>query len=675
MLVMLAVLGAPSAFAADVCEMAASPSDKLPVENCDGCDETGVASGPDATFRFLSRMTDEGTIPLKNRKLAALASDAVADALRKGLDLKKTFALGEYGSAGVSTRIAAMLGNDLTAAQREAATRDGAVWLKHEIAAQAAASLGTTVPVGPNGFYVRTGIGAGGAFSVRTEKRYSPQLADAAKNAVMNQLTIPYAAIDAEGMRAGERVVLAGNGNIAVSGGAGYGVDAGAIVPGVSAGATVSAGSARVVSGAFETEITREAGSIVRVKLRSGTSDDASSDFRAFAGVKIDPDGLEIPVMSGISVIDGLVRRGARAAERALSAEFTTRHGDLDAKGDIQEYTFDLGRRASRRAYEDALRGDFRAAAALAACGTAGVGFVQDVNEKISREYDSTKLSVSLLRYSVEKSSTDTVRNIRDAAGARSFEIHEFAYDRRGFFGSGARVSVGAVHSMRGALGDDGKSVHLTYRGDLENAHWTSRGEMKDIIAIGRAVSGPDITAHGELRKVLDSGRSGAHLPNWLNYYGKTQMALDLTVSEQGIERIAGATEEQLWAAFVDARHETPRWASEAGRDRLEREHRARNAGGPRSNNPGEPTDWHSYARTKKAIAALRQIGETTDEGQRAKLLRNASEAMGDDFTAGAAISTLAGADGRSVKFGVKNDNVDYTYTHIGTRSAVVPVN
>lgn len=673
MLVMLAVLGAPSAFAADVCEVAASPADRLPVEDCDGCDESGIASGPDATFRFLSRMTDEGTIPIRNRKLAALASDAVADALRKGRDLKKTFALGDYGSAGVSTGLAVMLGDDLTPAQREAA-KDGAVWLRHRVGAQANAGLGTTVPVGPNGFYVRTGIGSGGEFSVRTEKRYTPRLAHAAKNAVLNQLTIPYAAIDAENMRAGERVVLAGNGNVAVSGEAGYGVDAGAIVPGVSAGATASASSARVISGAFETEVTREAGSVVRVKLRSGTNDDASHAFRAFAGVKIDPDGMEIPVLSGISVIDGLVRRGAREAERALSAEFTTRHGDLDAKGDIQEYTFDLGRRASRRAYEDALRGDFRAAAALAACGTAGVGFVQEVNERIAREYDSTKLSVSLLRYSVEKSSTDTARNIRDAAGARSFEIHEFAYDRRGFFGSGARVSVGAVHSMRGALGDDGKSVHLTYRGDLENAHWTSRGEMKDIIAIGRAVSGPDITAHAELRKVMDSGRAGVHLPNWINYYGKTQMALDLTVSEQGIERIAQASEAELWAAFVDARRETPPWATAEGRLRLEREHETRDMGGEGSYEP-ESRWWSSYSRTKNAVAALQQIGQTADEGRRAKLLRNAAEAMGDDFTAGAALSTLAGTDGRAVKFGIKNDNVDYTYTHVGTRSAVVPMN
>jgi hypothetical protein len=90
-------------------------------------------------------------------------------------------------------------------------------------------------------------------------------------------------------------------------------------------------------------------------------------------------------------------------------------------------------------------------------------------------------------------------------------------------------------------------------------------------------------------------------------------------------------------------------------------------------NNNAEPYGWHQYQRVKEAVENLSAVGETTDRGVRAQRLRDAAEAMGDDLTAGAAISILAGDENRSVKFGVKNENVDYTYTDIGEHATVRP--
>ena len=678
----LAALPAP-AHAQDVCTAANHPSDWIaaPCAPGDGCpEEATTASDPDGVFRLLNTVSDRGAIPIKNRKLAALASGAVRDALADGAELGERFDLSDYGSIGVDTGIRALLDDKQTALQKEAA-RNGRVWLEHTISAQAGANLGTSVPVGPHGFFVRTGLGAGASFSVRAQKMYEPRVADVARRAVVNHVTVPFAAFDAEEMAPGERILIAGKGNVAVSGGAGYGVDLGEVgITGVRAGASASAGTAHVISGSFETEVAREAGNTVRVKLRTGHSQNTSGDFQAFAGITVDRSALEIPVETGISVIDDAavnsVRRAAgRLAERVLSASFTTRHGDVDSTGDLQEYTFDLGRRAARRAYEDALRGDFRAAAALAACGNAGVGFVREVNTEVDRLFHDTRLNVSLLRYSVASSSTDTNRTIRDAAGLRSFEIHEFAFDRKRFFGGGTSVRMGAVNSMYGALGADGRSVHLTYRGELENRFITSKGEMKDILEIGRSIARPsDLAAHSEMDAILRSPHSGNRFPFFWNRFGHTEMALDLTVSEGGIDRIANATEEELWAAFVAPHRDTPMWATPEGRRRLEEYDRWERHDHDRgSGNTAERYWWGSYSRVKESIENLRAVGATTDRGERARRLRDAAEVMGDDFTAGAAIAILAGEESRSVKFGVKNEHVDYTWTRIGEHATIRP--
>lgn len=665
-----------AAHAQDVCTLADDPADRMPVENCDGCPEDGVrgVSNPDGVFRLLNTVTDRGAIPIKNRKLAVVASDAVRDAIRDGANVGTRYGIGDVGSIGVSTKINGILGDRMTDLQK-AAARNGSVWLSHSISAQAGANLGTSVPVGPHGFFVRTGIGAGANFSVTVDKAYEPRVADVARRALVNHLTVPFAAFDADKLTPGERVVIAGNGSVAVSGGAGYGVDLGEIarLSGVRAGASVDTGVAKVLSGSFETEVTREAGNQVRVKLRTARSNDVSGDFRAFAGVTVDRSALELPVETGVSVIDNAVERSvSNLAERALSASFTTRHGDIDSTGDLQEYTFDLGRRAARRAYEDALRGDFRAAAALASCGGAGVGFVREVNEAVGRIYHSTRFNVSLLRYSIDSSSTDTTRTLRDAAGLRSFELHEFAYSRRNFFGGRSSVGVAAINSMYGALGRDGKSVHLTYRGDLENKFITSKGEMKDILEIGRAIAGPsDMAAHTEMNAILKSPHSGNSFPFFWNRFGNTKMALDLTVSESGIDRIARASTDDMWAAFAAPHRERPRWATAEGRAELETQHRNSNSG--RDHNSPEPYGWHQYERVKEAIGNLGAIGATDDRGVRAQRLRDAAEAMGDDFTAGAALSILAGEENRSVKFGVKNEHVDYTWTRIGEHATVRP--
>lgn len=681
---LVAIIGALSALPIaaraqqpDVCTLADDPADRMPVEICDGCPEDGAVPGvasPDGVFRLLNTVTDRGAIPIKNRKLAAVTSDAVRDALRDGVSLSTRYGIGDVGSIGVSTKINAILGDAQTDLQK-AAARNGNVWLSHSVSAQAGANLGSSVPVGPHGFFVRTGLGAGANFSVRLDKAYEPRVADVARRALVNHLTIPFAAFDADKLAPGERVVIAGDGTVAVSGGAGYGIDLGEVarISGVRAGASVDAGAAKVLSGSFETEVTREAGNQVRVKLRTARSNDTSANFRAFAGVTVDRSALELPVETGVNVIDNAVERSVgNLAERVLSASFTTRHGNLDSASDLQEYTFDLGRRASRRAYEDALRGDFRAAAALASCGGAGVGFVREINENVGRLYNDTRFNVSLLRYSIESSSTDTTRTMRDAAGLRSFEIHEFAFSRRNFFGGGSSVGVAAINSMYGALGSDGKSVHLTYRGDMENKFITSKSEMKDILEIGRAIAGPsDMTAHTEMNRILASPHSGNSFPFFWNRYGKTKMALDLTVSESGVDRIAKASTDDMWAAFASPHREQPRWATAEGRAELEQQHRNRNSG--RDRNSPEPYGWSQYKRVSEAIGNLGAIGATTDRGVRAQRLRDAAQAMGDDFTAGAALSILAGEENRSVKFGVKNENVDYTWTRIGEHATVRP--
>ncbi len=661
------------------CARAALPTDRIAPDGLiDGnCDPVS----PDTTMSLVGRVVDEAMLPAKNRRLASIAAKKVAELLADGADIAKSLKLTEYGTLGASTGIYALL-PDRQSDLQKAAAANGAVWLRHDVAAHAGVGYGTSIPLGPDGFFVRTGVGAGANVRISAERRYDPRLAELAKDAVVNHLTIPMAAIDAESMRPGERVTLTGRGNIAVSGEVGYGASLDTGVPHVRVGVSASSGAAKVLSGDFSTDVRREDDGKVRVTLRKATSDETSASLRLFAGVEIDRDPMEVSVDTGVNVVDAIVegtssdltRRVGREIERALSASFVHRNGVLESDGNLQEYVFDLKRREARKAYEDALRGDFRAAAELAACGDGGVHFEKEVHDRLNQRLAETKFSVSLLRYTVRTNSSDLRRDIRDREGSRAFDIYSFSYDRRGFFGGRASVDVGAVHSMTGRIGEDGKSVHLTYRGQLENRWWTSRGEMKDLVKIGTTMSGHDPRGTAELNRILKSPRSGWHLPRFINYFGKTKMGLDLTISESGISRIAGATEEEMWQAFVAPRREKPMWATPEGRRRID-EYLRHKDDNERAGSYTWERHWSdSYERVRDSIAALKRVGATADESERARALRDAAEAMGNDFTAGAALSLLAGQPGRAVKFGIKNEHVDTTWTDIGADSDIVAV-
>src|SRR3954470_5643394 len=75
--------GATIAHAQERCTASTQPGDRIATEICDTCPH----DGPDATFRFLDRAADAARIPLKNRKLGALAEKAIADAASKGYDV------------------------------------------------------------------------------------------------------------------------------------------------------------------------------------------------------------------------------------------------------------------------------------------------------------------------------------------------------------------------------------------------------------------------------------------------------------------------------------------------------------------------------------------------------------------------------------------------------------
>src|SRR5205814_6813201 len=87
------LLLAPAARAADRCTDAAAPADLVHLDDCDSC----VTAPADRVVNTLERATEEGSIPLPNRKLAAIGAKALRDALSKGYDVAKHFAVGDVG--------------------------------------------------------------------------------------------------------------------------------------------------------------------------------------------------------------------------------------------------------------------------------------------------------------------------------------------------------------------------------------------------------------------------------------------------------------------------------------------------------------------------------------------------------------------------------------------------
>ena len=670
----LTALAAP-ALAQERCDASKLPADRDPIPTCATC----AIAPADAAIHALERATDADTFPIQNRRLAAIATKRIDEALAKGFDAAKSVKVGDYGIVGAQTGLAAILPAQQSALQKKA-DAEGAIWLRHDVQGSVGANLTKNIPVGPDGLFVQTGLASGATVRVTVDRRYDPRLADIALHAPLNTLTIPFAAADAAAMQPGERVVIDGNGNVAISSEIGAGSIGARLLPGVQLGWSVSAGAVDVLSGSFQTEVDRAEDGIARVTLRTGVSNDVAATTSATVGARFTGDALQIPVATGIDVIDAQVKHGRSAIagelQHVLSASVQTRNGKLDAAGDLQQYTFDLNRVQARAAYQAALVGDFRPAAELAACGGAGVTFVQEANDRIAKAYSQSKMSLSVLDWSESSASTDETRTIRDATGTRRFDLFGWTWAEKGFLGSKRDVGVEAVHAE---IGDDSKSVSLTYRGDLENQHFTSKDEMLDLVSLGRSMMGEkDGDSVQSLARIAEQGRSGLVLPSFINYYGHTSMALDVAISKDGVAAIGAASPETMWAAFADTYHQPPMWATPEGRARLDAY--AQELGGNRSGDPdasrhiAEQYWLPSYQRVKSSIAQLQQVGAATDDVTRARRLRDAAEAMGDDFSAGAALAALAGQPARAVTYGLRNQKIDFRWTDVGADSAVAQV-
>jgi len=83
-------------------------------------------------------------------------------------------------------------------------------------------------------------------------------------------------------------------------------------------------------------------------------------------------------------------------------------------------------------------------------------------------------------------------------------------------------------------------------------------------------------------------------------------MALELTVSEHGIDRIGKTPRDGMWTAFADPRREKPMWATPEGRAKLDEYGRccraeANNGHGSGSHTPSDTGGRATSARATRS--------------------------------------------------------------------------
>jgi len=473
---------------------------------------------------------DEAEEPSRLRKLRGrligLAKDEAADFFRKGEDVKVD--LGDYGHIGVRGKVAQVKRDELSDAQREALGRGPSVWIASEF--QGGARLGTSTSIDIGGAAVGVGFRAGTELNYRVVQRYPLRSGQGVKDWIRElgsqaweAHSLPLSAGEARELELGSSRTMGGNWNVVFSG---------SMSVGDPFEGQVSIGGSYQYRDHFRLEVERLGGQRVRVALLRTKTHTLSASAKAVLGVAVTERLQELAPGA-----DFVTKKVGKEAEKYLRVKLEL-SGSAARERDFElGYELNLADAGQAKAYERAIRGDWRQAQETGRLLIRRVGF-----EK--RRHTKVALGISkLASFESTSSTTRSVDKIRDAEGERTERAVTLAKGKKSsWFGKEEEHSFTAegLWTIR-PQGRD-LTIRLLYRGHDERTRKSEFSRLRGaLMAAGFPQAGElrlgDKETRAELEVKLDQGG--------LNLLGRATRERALRAYAISVQAISGKT--QLW--------------------------------------------------------------------------------------------------------------------------------
>lgn len=497
-------------------------------------DDTKIDAG-----RLLSFKKEEISKALG--KVKAEAKEALVDAIESGVDVSETLKLSDYFHVGIETGIRKIRTEEFTPMQASTKLKHpDHVWLANYIEGGARIPLNTSIPIGGAASF-STGINANGDLRYTVVDLYEkPEGVKDAEGVIeilkgmgRRVFDLPLTADEALDLTVGAERALEGRWSLAISGTLTYGHDK--KIPGtnVEVGASARLGGFYRIRDTMRVEVSRLPGTSVRVQTQSIRFKGPGVGARLLVGLDTSDEALE-PDDEQINEFF------VKAADELLKIELRADAGKESGRDVDFAYHMDLSKAPARQAYERMIRGDMRAADELLDDPESGVTLVFRVFEQEDWFYKRSKLVLSRLiggKWDTDVHVSDMV--VSDETGRHLYNV--FRYNRR------KKASFLHKSWRKSLLVDMVRSSELT--GD-ETPDQLSVLKSRRALHY-RLVRRDASTFNGEMRRIRRVSVSlGLGDPIGLNpapkfklfqsRYKKTELRLDVEISEWGIRTIMG---------------------------------------------------------------------------------------------------------------------------------------
>jgi len=511
--------------------------------------------GDGVARRGLVRTEGNASERRSGRGVLVAIKSKLADELRSGISIDEEVRLGDYLHVGVGAEVRAIPDTELSPAQAEARIDDPTrVWLSNTVHGGARVNAGTTVPLGQ----VSLGVGfeAGARIDYTVVDFYrapgpglttGKAIAAAFRGMSVRTFDLPLRAEEALAMRPGARRVLEGRGHVAVSGSLSFGYSS-AGSP-AHAEAAVKVGGYYRLSGRVRIEVERERGDTVWVRLSRARTRERGVNADVVLRAALDEGRIKEELSPAVDYIDKSLidTRKLSAAERdailGVGAELTNKvvrrltrlrlrvsASNAKERRFAVSYRFDLTHRTARRAYEAAVRGDFRAAGA--ASPETGVSLHRREIGVEERRHTAASLDLSVfLRANVRRTISIGSLVVQEPEGVTHYDY--WRYDRL------AKVKLLSVVSGS----ECAIEVLKRTREDQVQRSFRLRYEKRRNSIGGRFT-----------RALLrQAGRWGLNVssdvPN--GQYGATTTHVEVELADAGLNQILGNSEASFLSSYV----------------------------------------------------------------------------------------------------------------------------
>ena len=624
-------------------------------------------------------------IKQEGRHLLAVAKREVVERIREaganlaydGVKLEQDFKLSQFFHVGVGGKVEALRESELSPEQAlTSRSKRRHVWIKSHVQGGVKIPLKTTIPVGS--VNVSLGFEPGARVDYYVTDIYPiPNGIRDVRTAVSDlkwvakrSFDLPLNASEAQSMTVGATRVFDGQASIAVSGALGIGHEVADIEGVVKVGASARVGGFYKIQGDMRIEVARLDLDRVRVRVTRGKTHQYGREANLFVGASIDKAGAREALVPTTEYIDeALIDTSSMSAEQraliigvgqeaALSVankivkklvrfqinakQTNTASDELDLS-----YRFDLHSAGARKAYEDAVRGDLRAAERLSKEPDGGVYREYRVVEVETVTHRAASLELSVLLkigasrtirlQDISVDDEDGVRRYEVFRFNRNFDLEIFEHERR------KRVSIEVIRrTTPNAL--PAERVKSSFRFSVDILDPITR--TSEANRLRRLMNGWALDASSNLptpeAKLLQSR------------YGETRTKITVGISDRGLNVVLGRSQREAFEAYVLAytviEGKEPLWGTERGRQRI-------------ANSAHDDNDRYRQQRAQMERALdfannLRALGQARSASERARAMKAIASDARYDLYAVASLTKLAPGDTITIDASILGDRI-----------------